>query len=208
MGLSPAPPARLLICGFGPFPGAPVNPTEAVVRALAEEGWRPPRAEARYLVLPVLWDAAPALVLESVMGWRCDGVLLTGLALRARTFRVETLARNRVAPRPDAAGTVPASDDVVEGGPRTLAATAPADRMLSRLTAAGLAAEASTDAGDYLCNSTFYRLLAAEDAPPAGFLHAPPVGPGLGLDEIARAVRACALAFCETPRPDPSPRPA
>src|SRR5690554_802095 len=30
-------PPRLLVTGFGAFPGAPENPTEALVRALAEE---------------------------------------------------------------------------------------------------------------------------------------------------------------------------
>ena len=43
---------RLLLCGFGRFPGVEVNPAEATVVRLAAQAWAPSGAGADYLILP------------------------------------------------------------------------------------------------------------------------------------------------------------
>ena len=80
--------------------------------------------------------------------------------------------------------------------------------MVAALVAEGLPAYASSDAGDYLCNYTFYRLLtevaSGPDAPFAAFLHIPPT---LGPDDLRRGVKAAASALARTlvfgPRVEP-----
>jgi pyrrolidone-carboxylate peptidase len=52
----------------------------------------------------------------------------------------------------------------------------PAHEISRSLTAAGIANVVSDDAGDYVCNATLYRSLAAVAGTPrrVGFIHVPP----------------------------------
>ena len=168
--------AGVLITGFGPFPGAPVNPTEALVAGLAR------RATARGIavraeVLATEYAAAevalPALLAEADP----DVVLHFGLSARARTLRIERRARNRAAiARPDASGAMPNLAIIEPGGPANRSVTLPVARALAALARVGLAAAPSLDAGDYLCNYVLYRSLAASAGRRrvVGFVHVPP----------------------------------
>ena len=64
-----------------------------------------------------------------------------------------------------------------EGGPDELPTRLPVDRLLEALEAAGFEeVVTSEDAGGYLCNHVFYRLLDEVDASRvAGFVHVPPL---------------------------------
>jgi pyroglutamyl-peptidase len=194
---------RLLICGFGSFPAAPRNPSGLVVERLATDGFRPAGLDASYLTLPVAWARAAELAVEHLAHRPADGVLLVGVAVEADDFRVETMARNRAAEgRLDHDGRPWLRPDVVTGGAETHRATAPVDVMLAALARAGLRARPSEDAGSYLCNFVFYRLLNEGIAPAVGFLHVPqsrdldPVAT-MPLATIAHALRVAATAFAE-----------
>lgn len=193
---------RLLICGFGAFPGAPRNPAQAVVERLAAAAWGPSGVETGHLVLPVAWDAAAETAQARIAKAAPDAVLLVGVSGRIGSFHVETLARNRAAlDKPDAAGACRAEAAIApQGG--DLAVRAPVEAMLAAVIAAGLPAELSDDAGDYLCNFTLYRLLAARAAARLAFLHTPQArecepGAAFGLDDVEAAVRAAAQALVE-----------
>jgi pyroglutamyl-peptidase len=130
-------------------------------------------------------------------------VLLLGVASGAQAFRVEmraaNLARTDLA---DAEGRLFRRAHISPVGPAVARATAPVEPMVAALQRAGLRATASSDAGDYLCNFTFYRVLteiAAEpDAPLAAFLHLPPIQEGFSLDDLERGVKATASVFART----------
>src|SRR5438105_3028909 len=94
----------VLLTGFGPFPGAPYNPTGALVRALARSRC-PAFAGVRRIahVFPTSYAAVdrelPALLTREAP----DVILMFGLATRTRQLRIETRARNAVSLRtPDA----------------------------------------------------------------------------------------------------------
>lgn len=95
---------RLLVTGFGAFPGAPRNPTQALVeQTRMGKVARLKGVDLVAQVLPVeyaLLDTWPG-VLDAA---RPDAVVHFGLAAGARTIRVETRALNNAAPyRRDAA---------------------------------------------------------------------------------------------------------
>jgi pyroglutamyl-peptidase len=198
--------AKLLITGFGPFPGVPENPSGLIIEKIASEGWAPPGAALEAEVVPVQWSGAPETIAHRVRSSGCDGVLMVGVASKARTFRVEMRAQNRVnRRRRDADGAAWIGEKILPIGPAVARATAPVADMVRAIQRAGFPCEASSDAGDYLCNFTLYRVLvdtAADPQPPtAGFLHVPMevVRDGrlmpLGLSEIEHAVKAAAAAF-------------
>lgn len=206
MSLAP----RILVSGFGPFPGVPENPAGRIVRLLRDRAWRPDGADLDWALLPTTWDGAVATLSEAIEAARPDAVLAVGVATGAEGFRVETLAHNRIAAeRTDAAGAVHPAGPIDANGPPFVSSTAPTAAMVGAIGDAGLAAALSNDAGDYLCNFVFYRLLTEIAAGrPAGFLHIPPSGhgvSGLPLEALALGVRAAVAAFAaDLSRPRPA----
>jgi pyroglutamyl-peptidase len=183
-------PLTVLFTGFGPFPGAPFNPTAALARRLAARR-RPAFAEVERIahVFQTSYAAVerelPAL-LERV---RPDVVLLFGVATRTKYLRIETRARNARSPLfPDAAGDRPRAEIIALGEPVTRLGRAPQQALLAAVRAQRLPARLSHSAGRYLCNFAYWHALAATDGPNAPlvqFIHVPtvrraPMRPGTG----------------------------
>lgn len=163
---------RLLVVGFGPFPGVPRNPSGELARAVAGSArLRRVLGEApRCLVLRTAY-AAIGSQLAPALAERPDAVLLFGVARRARRVRVEARARNRVSLlRPDASGRVAARLLLDPEGPAERR-SAHAARAVRLLRGHGMEASLSRDAGRYLCNASYFAALA-EDRPTL-FIHIP-----------------------------------
>ncbi len=173
----------MLVTGFEPFPGAPVNPTEWLVSRLAT---RPPVVPGmgpfHAAVLPVAYGEVAERLSELGRAFEPDIAIHFGLARLCSGFRLERLARNRlIESRPDNSGAAPA-DGPICAGPEQLPSTLPLAEIHQALGAAGLPTEWSDDAGGYLCNMVF-TLSAAHAcdgfAPQmAGFVHVPLTAPG------------------------------
>jgi pyroglutamyl-peptidase len=192
---------RLLVTGFGPFPGAPENPTERLIKALAGEAAEAFGASAFHAAVlrtEYRWSWAELERLTADLA--PDIVVHFGLSEGIEAIHLECVGRNVVNPaKPDACGHAPSSSHLAEDGPDTLASTFPAEAILSALHGAGIPAALSDDAGDYVCNATLYRSLHA--APPTrrvGFVHVPPEGRGgftrERLADAARILLRAALA--------------
>ncbi len=192
---------NLLVTGFGPFPGAPANPTEALVRELAHV---PPEtfgaAGFHAVVLPTEYRRSWSILRRLYGRLAPDVVVHFGLSARADALMIERTARRRCASdRPDAVGFAPRRGQARRTGPETLASTLPAERIIAALLEAGLPAAASDDAGDYVCNATLYRSLAEAAASPRriGFVHVPPEGArGLTRERLATAASIVLQAAC------------
>jgi pyroglutamyl-peptidase len=173
----------VLLTGFGPFPGAPFNPTAALAKRLAARR-RPAFADVRRVahVFQTSYAAVerelPAL-LEQV---RPDVVLLFGVATRSKYLRIETRARNARSPLfPDAAGDRPGAATIDLGAPVTRAGRAPQRALLAAIRAQRLPVRFSHSAGRYLCNFAYWRALTLThggNAPLVQFIHVPTVRRG------------------------------
>jgi len=210
---------RILITGFGPFPGAPHNPTMPLVERLLRLR-RPAfddieRSSHIFHVTYATVDRELPPLLEKR---RPHALLMFGLAARTPYLRVETRARNAVTTTwPDADGTRIGKGSIAGGayamtfGPHTA-------KLLRAALATGIDARASRDAGAYLCNYLSWRAIEAtqQDNGPrlAAFIHIPPLArdgmirPGrisleelvdageAMLAELAKLARSAALAAC------------
>ena len=178
-GMSEGRRPRVLLTGFSVFPGAPSNPTEALVASLTE---RAPDSGGgfRAAVLSVEYDTIAMQLAALCADFEPDIAIHFGLAGECAGFRLEQVARNTNAcARPDNLGRMPASAAICKG-PETLASTLPLDGIARRLEAAGLPVEWSDDAGGYLCNTVFTLSAAhaCDGLVPSmtGFIHVPPEG--------------------------------
>jgi pyroglutamyl-peptidase len=195
--------ATILITGFGPFPGAPFNPTEPLAAELARRR-HPAFAHVRRVahVFPVSYEAVDRELPALLKRERPEVLLMFGLAGRSKHVRVETRARNALTRLlPDADGQVPVAASIVPGAPTTVPLRAPVRRLVLAARAAGVPTALSHDAGRYLCNYLCWR--AAEAARAGGprlvaFIHVPslrriPVQwhrPALTLEDLAQAGEA------------------
>lgn len=171
---------RILITGFGPFPGAHFNPTEPLVQKLARIR-RPAFAEMRLAshVFPPSYQAVDRDLPKQIARHRPDAILMFGFAPRARHMRIETQARNAVAAGADAEGFAPRTRAIAAGKPPRSTTDAPFPRLLAAAKSQGLPAALSRDAGRYLCNYLYWRAVEAAAKPPGpklvAFIHVPPV---------------------------------
>jgi pyroglutamyl-peptidase len=170
----------LLITGFGPFPGAPFNPTDRLVRHLARVR-RPALVDVTLVghVFETSYAAVDRDLPMLIAAHKPDALLMFGLHGRAKAIRIETRARNALALLPDVSGRV-LRRSVIDGNePNALAMPAPAQRLLQAAHAAHLPAVLSRDAGRYLCNYLCWRAteaVAQGNGPRlAAFVHVPPV---------------------------------
>ena len=197
---------RVLVTGFGPFPGAPENPSARLAEALGAMAF--PGCDLHAEILPTEWEAVAALAPELHARLQPDVMIHFGLCQRAIGFRIERSAYNRIAPRADARAALPTARQIMAQGPERLDTRVPAAKVAAHLSARGVPAASSRSGGRYLCNFLYYHSLAwaaqQQVAPLALFVHIPkaashggPIGEAAllqGAQEVVRFV----LAFAET----------
>src|SRR5213079_2031216 len=153
---------RILITEFGPFPGAPFNPTQPLVARLLRLR-RPALSDVELSghIFPVTYKAVDHELPQALAKHRPQALLMFGLAGRTAHLRIETRARNAVTMLwPDAAqtrvrkGSIGLGPDAMRFGSHTL-------RLLRAARATGIDARPSRDAGAYLCNYLSWRAIEA-----------------------------------------------
>jgi pyroglutamyl-peptidase len=197
----------ILVTGFGPFPGAPFNPTGPLVEQMARTR-RPALAEVKIVahVFPTSYAAVDRDLPRLVAKYKPNALLMFGLAPRAKTIRIETRARNTAALLSDAGGAAHAVK-IAPGGPSALLLPAPAAQLLAAARTARVPVMQSHDAGRYLCNYLCWRASEAvrrKNGPRlAAFVHVPMVArfarrpgkrPAMTLAGLCRAGAALLVA--------------
>jgi pyroglutamyl-peptidase len=200
----------VLLTGFGPFPGMPVNPSQLVVERLAEI-WNAPSIELKTVVLPTEYGRSAEAIKALLQEWRPKACICLGVA-PTPGLRLECVARNAItSTTADATGQVPIGE-IYPDAPALYQSTLPLGSLRLALAQLGLPVRLSFDAGGYVCNHTFYtarhQTAALELNCACGFVHIPlpdnagysGAAAGLTLDQLESAVRCCVCvtAMCCT----------
>lgn len=198
----------ILVTGFGPFPGAPFNPTTPLVRHLARLR-RPALQDVRLIghVFETSYAAVDRELPELIARHRPDALLMFGVATRRKHLSIETRARNALAILPDASGSAPARRTIARGA-SDLRLPAPHQRLLTAARSYRVSAQLSRDAGRYLCNyACWHGASSVKNGRPrlTTFIHVPqlsrnprrngPSGRRLMPTDLARAGEAILLAL-------------
>ena len=166
---------RILLTCFGPFPGAPANPSERVARRIARSrrlGIAGITADVQRF--ETVWTAvseAPGAIAR----WKPDAVVMFGLAGRRRHISIEQRGtRHWSALASDAAGKRLATRLRPDGFSRRTRFNAASIAALLRRNGANC--KVSRSAGTYLCNACYYSALGCDI--PVVFIHIPGPMPG------------------------------
>ena len=200
-GAEPAQPV-ILLTGFEPFGASNFNTSWNVVKRF--EGKEIGGCRIRTLQLKVLYDAVEAPLEAAVEKWKPVAVISFGEG--TEKIQIERVARNgyHLMKPPDNAGKPPPRDEIKPGGKTTLPSGLPLN-LAEKLRARQIVFAESDDAGGYLCNECFYRLMALEGAPATrGFVHLPVVKPEdeKGMGELEAAVKVIVETCAEGAKVD------
>jgi pyroglutamyl-peptidase len=197
---------RVLITGFGPFPGAPVNPSAWLAEALPER-FSGVAGELHTRVLPTEWVAVEGFARHLHDTIQPHVTIHFGLNQAAKGFRIERSAYNRANPRADASGGLPRDRVILARGAERLDTSLPASALSAHLRQRGIPAVSSRSAGGYLCNFLYYlsleRVARQKSAPAVLFVHMPPLACDGGLLSEAmllagaEAILRFALAYAD-----------
>lgn len=155
--------AGVLITGFEPFGGSDVNSSQIVAEALGG------------VVLPVSYARAADALRDAVRAADPEVVICFGQADR-ESISVERFALNLDGSESEDNDGVVSALEIDPGGPVAYRSTLPVDEIVAALRAEDIPAEASRDAGGFLCNHVFYvlmDLLAERPGTTGGFVHVP-----------------------------------
>ena len=163
----------VLITGFGPFPGVPVNATGVLVPRLASAARRRFAGVAIHsAILPTEWSQGPARAKAAYERVSPDASIHFGVSGRAEGFVIERRGINVCLKTEDGAGHLPPLAVLDPEGSKRRAVTLPVAEIVARLKRMGLPVATSDDAGSYLCNAVLYQSLGF-GAGMAGFVHLP-----------------------------------
>ena len=167
---------NVLVTGFGPFGGEPINPALEAIKLLEGRivgGCRVvtrelpvTRFEAIDAIVKHIWDTDPALVLAvGQAGGRLE-ITPERVAINVDDYRI-----------PDNGGFQPVDEPIVAGGPAAYWSTLPIKAMVVAMRGAGIPASVSNSAGTFVCNHLFYGLMhqlaKAGGKIRGGFVHIP-----------------------------------
>ena len=189
---------KILLTGFDPFGGEPVNPAwEAVSRVTAPEG-----VELTVMQVPTTFRSAGKLVCETMEKLRPDVVVCVGQAAGRNAITPERVAINVMDARiPDNEEFQPVDEPLDPDGPAAFFSMLPIKELRDAMNAEGIPAAVSDTAGTFVCNSLMYY--AVQKATElgnmrAGFVHIPCIPeqlprmkegtPAMELSEIVRGL--------------------
>ena len=206
---------RILVTGFGPFPGAPHNPTQALVARLVKLR-RPAFADVELSshIFPVTYRAVDRELPRALAENKPHALLMFGLASCTGYVRIETRARNAVTMLWPDASQARSRKGSIEGGADARMFGLHTQKLLRAADGTGIDARASRDAGSYLCNYLSWRAIEAVEAGNgprlAAFVHIPPLArdgaprrkgfPRITLEQLVDAGEAMLLEMVRLAR--------
>ena len=200
-------PGRIVVTGFGAFPGVADNPSAALIEWLrGAPGLLPPGTQYRLIEVGY---AAVGPALAEILSDPPAALVLTGYSATAEGLRLETRAHDFCSPdRADAFGLRPDARAAQRSWLEPAHDVLPA--LAGEVARSGIACALSDDAGAYVCNHAYHQALLriAEQgaATRAVFVHVPAItgtplaetsAGSMTLGAMAKGVAMVALALAQ-----------
>lgn len=203
---------KVLVTGFDPFGGEPINPALEAVRKLQHvelDGIRLVTKE-----IPTVFHESIEVLKATVAEVQPDIVICVGQAGGRHDITVERVAINVDDARiQDNAGYQPIDSPIVAGGPAAYWSSLPIKAVVRAIRDGGIPASVSQTAGTFVCNHIFYGLahLIATEYPTirGGFIHIPFLpeqalrhgnAPSMSVDTIVEALTIAVQTAASTER--------
>lgn len=200
---------KLLLTGFDPFGGQPINPALEAVKLVADKVGN---VEVVKLEVPTVFYKSINTVAAAIEKEKPDAVVCVGQAGGRYDITPERVAINVNDARiPDNEGQQPLDGPIFADGETAYFTTLPIKAMVAAIREAGIPASVSNTAGTYVCNHLMYGVLytLAKKYPGVrgGFIHVPFIpsqtinrptpAPSMSVEVIAKGLEAAIKAIGE-----------
>lgn len=198
---------KLLLTGFDPFGGQPVNPAIEAVRLVPDQI---DHIQIIKLEVPTVFYKSIDTVTTAIEREKPDVVVCVGQAGGRFEITPERAALNINDARiPDNEGNQPLDGPIFEDGENAYFSTLPIKAMVAAIREAGIPSSVSNSAGTFVCNHLMYGVLyTLEKKYPevrGGFIHVPFIpsqvvgrptpAPSMELTTIAKGLEAAIHAI-------------
>ncbi len=197
---------KILVTGFDPFGGEPINPAIESVKLLPKEI---EGAEIIALEIPTVVHKSLQVIQDAVKKYEPDMVLSIGQAGGRSDITVERIGINIDDCRiKDNEGNQPIDEPIFKDGPAAYFVNLPIKAIVEEIRKIGIPASVSNTAGTFVCNHVTYgvrHMLELEGkGRKSGFIHIPylpqqvveKVGqPSMALDDIVKGLTAAISAM-------------
>jgi len=196
---------RVLLSGFAPFGGSKLNPSWEAVRRL-DGVQATDTVELFATKLPVSYREAADRLFASVRVICPDVIIAVGQAGGRKAITPELFAMNKSdSENPDNEGVVLNDQSIVEDGPEKYKSALPVHEIIRAIQELGIPVELSENAGSFVCNHVFYRLMhelrKTEKPKIGGFIHVPFLpeqiskngAPSVAIDQLTEALKQAAI---------------
>ena len=199
---------KILITGFDPFGGEPINPALEAVKKLPETIGN---AEVIKLEIPTVFYKSLEKIEEAIKLHKPDVVVSIGQAGGRFGITPERVAINVDDARiQDNEGKQPVDTKVFPDGENAYFTNLPVKAMVAEMVKSGIPASLSNTAGTFVCNHVMYGVLymIAKRYPnmKGGFIHVPyipqqvvakPNTPAMSVEDIAKGLEICLRTISE-----------
>jgi pyroglutamyl-peptidase len=143
---------KILLCGFEPFGGETVNPSQELLNCGLQE-------LDQTLLLPVSFERAFAKLQIELLAQEHTDIVMLGQAGGRVKVSLERVALNLVdSEAPDADGVVKKDQPINKNGPAAWMTNYPLRTWLDQALRENLPLEISNSAGTYVCNDLIYKV--------------------------------------------------
>ena len=197
---------KVLVTGFDPFGGEPINPAWEAVKAMKDTI---AGAEIVKMQIPTVVGKSIEKIHQKMKELQPDLVISVGQAGGRFGVTPERVAINVTDARiPDNEGNQPIDEPIFSDGPAALSqSNLPVKAMVQAIKDAGYPSVLSNSAGTYICNHVMYGILyyIEKEFPNVrgGFIHVPyapsqvvnkPSTPSMALADITASLEAAVAA--------------
>lgn len=196
---------KVLVTGFDPFGGEPINPAWEAVKAMKDTI---AGAEIVKMQIPTVVGKSIKKIHQKMKELQPDLVISVGQAGGRFGVTPERVAINVTDARiPDNEGNQPIDEPIFPDGPAAYFSNLPVKAMVQAIKDAGYPSVLSNSAGTYICNHVMYGILyyIEKEFPNVrgGFIHVPyapsqvvnkPSTPSMALADITASLEAAVAA--------------
>lgn len=196
---------KVLVTGFDPFGGEPINPAWEAVKAMKDTI---AGAEIVKMQIPTVVGKSIEKIHRKMKELQPDLVISVGQAGGRFGVTPERVAINVTDARiPDNEGNQPIDEPIFPDGPAAYFSNLPVKAMVQAIKDAGYPSVLSNSAGTYICNHVMYGILyyIEKEFPNVrgGFIHVPyapsqvvnkPSTPSMALADITASLEAAVAA--------------
>ena len=169
---------RILVTGFGSFPGVPHNPCIDILEHIQSHVLYV-QGNVYTLVVPVSYSKSIDCLETVIAEWKPDGIIELGVSSRAEGLKLESTAYNlRNTNIPDVDGIQYTNQPITKELPidSSVQSTLPLLEIVEEVTGmSGVTVQIqhSNDPGRYVCNNIYWHTMHKHPQIPSVFIHIP-----------------------------------